>query len=448
MSMPRGNGKSWLAGHLLARGLTPGDPLHISGAEYLLCAASLDQARIVFRFVRAEVEPRGGYRFIDTAQRIGVTGPGNTKLRVLSSSGKTAMGIVGCPLAIADEPGSWETNGGALMADALMTAQGKPGSALRLVFIGTLAPSRGGWWHEMVRGGSHGSTHVTALQGDPAKWDRWPEIRRVNPLTAISPEFRRKLLDERDAARRDERLKARFLSYRLNRPTRDASDVLLTVAEWQTVKARPVGMPLGRPVVGVDMGGGRSWSAAVAVWPETGRVEAIAVAPGVPSLAETEKRDRVPAGTFGRLVSDGALHVAAGLHVPPAGQIADRVLEWGPSIVLCDRFRFGELQDAIRGRVPIVPRVGQWSESSEDIRSLRQLALDGGLNVAPYARRLIERSIGEATVQPDTSGNLKLTKLQWRSGSDDVAVALALACGEVGRLLRRPRQPLKIHRAS
>ena len=450
LSVPRGNGKSWLAGHLLARGLTPGDALHDPGGEFLLCAANLDQARIVFRFVRAVLEPRGGYRFLDSAQRLGITGPGNTRLRVLSSNAKAAFGVVGCPLAVADEPGAWEVSGGEMMADALMTGQGKPGSRLRLLFIGTLAPARGGWWHELVKGGggSQGSTVVHRLQGDPAKWDAWPEIRRCNPLTAISPEFRRKLLEERDAARRDERLKARFLSYRLNRPTRDASDCLMTVAEWQTVAARPEGLPVGRPVVGVDMGGGRSWSAAVAVWPETGRVEAIAVAPGIPSLAETEKRDRVPAGAFGLLVADGALHVAAGLHVPPAGQIADRVLEWGPSIVLCDRFRFGELQDAIRGRVPMVPRVGQWSESSEDIRALRQLALDGGLNVAPYARRLIERSIGEATVEPDTSGNLKLTKLQWRSGSDDVAVALALACGEVGRLLRRPRQPLKIHRAS
>ena len=42
------------------------------------------------------------------------------------------------------------------------------------------------------------------------------EIRRCNPLTAISDSFRAKLLDERDRARRDSRLKARFMSYRLN----------------------------------------------------------------------------------------------------------------------------------------------------------------------------------------------------------------------------------------
>ena len=109
LSIPRGNGKSWLAAHLLTRALTPGDSLHVAGAEYLLCAASIEQARLVYRFIRAELEPMGGYSFIDSATRIGITHrASNTRLRVLSSNSKTAFGIVGCPLAIADEPGSWE----------------------------------------------------------------------------------------------------------------------------------------------------------------------------------------------------------------------------------------------------------------------------------------------------------------------------------------------------
>ena len=41
---------------------------------------------------------------------------------------------------VLDEPGAWETVGGQLMYDALTTAQGKPGSPLKLVFIGTLGP--------------------------------------------------------------------------------------------------------------------------------------------------------------------------------------------------------------------------------------------------------------------------------------------------------------------
>ena len=67
MSLPRGNGKSALAGHILTRVLTPTDPLWRPGTESVLCAGSLDQARIVFRFARADLEPTGEYRFLDSA---------------------------------------------------------------------------------------------------------------------------------------------------------------------------------------------------------------------------------------------------------------------------------------------------------------------------------------------------------------------------------------------
>ena len=281
LSIPRGNGKSFLAAEILTRCLTAGDPLHVPGAEYLLLAGSIEQARIVFRFVRAALEPTStAYRWLDSLSRIAVTDRrDNTRLRVMSSNAKTAMGIVGCPLLVADEPGAWEVTGGTLMHDAIQTAMGKPGSALRVIYIGTIAPARGGWWPEMIEDGSHGSTYVQALAANPAKWDQWPEIRRTNPLTAVSATFRRKLLEERDAARRDSRLKARFLSLRLNVPTEDESSVLLTVDDWDRVEARPVGDAEGRPIMGLDLGGGRAWSAAVALWP-SGRVEAFAVANG------------------------------------------------------------------------------------------------------------------------------------------------------------------------
>ena len=136
----------------------------------------------------------------------------NTRLRVISSSGKAAMGLVGTPYAICDEPGSWETVGGQLMWDALVTAQGKPNSPLRILVIGTLAPARFGWWHDLIADGTRGTTFVQALRGDPAKWSQASEIRRCNPLMWKFPESRARLLGERDEARRDSRLKEFTLS--------------------------------------------------------------------------------------------------------------------------------------------------------------------------------------------------------------------------------------------
>ena len=88
------------------------------------------------------------------------------------------------------------------MFDAIITAQGKPASPLKAIFIGTIAPATdGSWWPELIAAGSVGTTYVQALQGDLETWDQWPTIRKANPLSTF-PEMRSKLLEERDSARR------------------------------------------------------------------------------------------------------------------------------------------------------------------------------------------------------------------------------------------------------
>ena len=445
LSLPRGNGKSSLAGYLVSRILDPADELFRAGTESVLCAASIEQARIVFRFARETLEARGGYRFLDSHTRIGIVHKeSNTRLRVIGSNGKTAMGLVGCPWAICDEPGAWEVNGGTLLHDAIETAKGKPGSPLRALYIGTLAPATAGWWHDIVNDGTHGSTYVQALRGDPERWDQWPEIRRVNPLAAISADFRRKLLQERDAARRDSRLKARFLSYRFNVPSGDESTMLLTVDDWDRVTARPVPERSGRPIVGI-FGAGRAWSAAVALW-RNGRIEALAVAPGIPDLTAQEKRDRVPAGTYRKLAEGGALRVSEGLRVQPPGDLVGAIREaWGaPEVIFCDRFRLPELRDHANG-TPIVPRMARWSEASEDIRATRKAAMDGPLACAESSRALLTASLAAAMVKTDDQGSVRLAKKGTNNtGRNDVAAALVLAAGA---LARAPKPKRRYHGA-
>ncbi len=436
LSLPRGNGKSFLAARLLTRILSPGDPLWRPGQESVLCAASIEQARIVFRFVRAELEPSGRYRFLDSATRVAIThAPTNTRLRIIGSNGKTAMGLVNTPWAICDEPGAWETNGGQLLADALMTAQGKPGSPLRAVFLGTLAPAKRGWWHDLIADGSRGSTYVQSLAGNREKWDSWAEIRRCNPLTTISKAFRKKLLEERDAARHDSRLKARFLSYRLNLPSADESTELLAPADWKTVCARPVSARDGAPIVGIDLGGGRAWSAAVALWP-SGRLEAIAQTPGLPALDEQETRDRVPSGLYRQLVDGGRLLVADGLRVQPPSQLIEAAKSlWGePLVIVCDYFKLNTLRDCI-GRTRVVARRTRWSEAAEDISALRKLALDGGMSCEESSRLLLTASLAVAQVVNDDAGNVRLIKSDPSNNTarDDVASALTLAAGTLSR---------------
>ena len=441
LSVPRGNGKSWLGGGILTRGMTPGDELHVPGAEYILCAGSLEQARLTYQFCRADLEPTGEYRFLDSVTRIGITHKAtNTRLRVMSSKAKSAFGIVGCPLLVGDEPGCWETVNGQLMADAIQTAQGKPGSAMRVILIGTLAPSTGGWWHDLVGAGSNGTTYVQAIKGDVKKWDRWSEIRRCNPLTAISSEFRAKLLDERDKARRDSRLKARFCSYRLNAPMGDEASMLLTVSDFEDMTKRAVPPREGLPIVALDLGASRAWSAAVALYPN-GRVEARAVAPGIPDLGAQEERDNVPRGTYSRLSDEGVLIQASGLRVPPAKALIKLISEtWGqPSNLIVDRFRLDDLRDA---GVPcaVTTRVTRWSEASADIRALRAKSKDGPFSIAQCSRSLLAASLAVCTVKNDDQGSTRLVKRDTNNTArDDVASALVLAAGLFERTSSAPR---------
>ena len=443
LSLPRGNGKSWLAAEILTRCLTPGDSLHQPGKEYVSVAASIEQARLVYTFIRQALEPTGQYSWIDSVTRLGATHrPSNTKLRVISSNAKTAMGLVNVPLVVADEPGSWETNGGNLMWDALTGAQGKPGSPLKIVIIGTLAPmatGSGHWWWDLIHDGSHHSTYVMSLQGDADTWDSWATIRKANPLTAISKEFRAKLLEERNEARGDVRLKSRFLSYRLNLPSASESDVLLTVEDWKAVVDREPPERKGRPIVGVDLGGGRAWSAATALW-QSGRVEALAVAPGIPDLGEQERRDRVPKGTYERLYDCGQLDVATGLKVQPPAQLWAAIHEkWGrPLVIICDRFRLAELQDAVKAGAIIEPRMTRWSEQSFDIRALRKMAKDGPLSVDVDSKLLIETSLARSKVKNDDAGNVCMVKHgTHNTGRDDVSAALVMASGGFARGFKR-----------
>ena len=440
LSGPRSLGKTFMAARVLARCLTPGDPLHQPGREYILGAASLEQARLTFGFLREWLDDGSHkYRFIDSTTRMGITEiASNTKLRVISSNAKTSFGLVNVPLAVIDEPGALEIVGGQLLADSLFTAQGKTGSRLKLVLCGTLAPmatNSGHWWWDIVTDGTKGRVHVQYFHGAAETWDKWGTIRKANPLINIDPHTRKVVLEERDAARTDSRLKARFLSYRLNYPTRDESDVLLTLDDWKRVTKREPGGAEGQPLVGVDLGGGRAFSAAVAVYP-SGLIDAVAISPGIPSLADQEVRDRVGRGTYEKLEESGMLLMADGLRVPSPRQLWETILErWGrPKLIICDRFRLDELRDVVRGKAKIEDRVTRWSDASFDIRALRKFSKDGPFTATMGCRSPIEASLHVAFVKNDDAGSTRLIKRGTNNAArDDVAAALVLAAGAYAR---------------
>lgn len=445
LSCPRGAAKTWIAAQLAGLALRPGTPLFRSGLETIVVSASLDQSRVLFRMAReslADVED--DYRWLDASNRLGCTHPPtNTKLRVISSSGKRAMGLEGFGLIIGDEPASWETRAGALMWSALSQSLGKrPGQ--RLLLIGTRAPADPGtWWPDLIDGGSGPGVHVTELTApEDEPWDAWPTIRKVNPLVLANPHLRRTILRERDRARRNPTLRPSFEAFRLNRQVQVGTDVLVTVHGWRRVERRDVPPREGRPIVGLDLGAERSWSAAWALW-RNGRSECYALCPGIPDLAERERQDAMPRGLYRRLHADGVLLVDEGVHVSRPSVLIEHLVGLGivPEVVFCDRFIIGDLKDAVAGRWPIMVRQTRWSEATEDIAAFRQLVADGPLSIVPECSPLAKLALSQTAVISDTSGSARLEKRKHGRSRDDVAVSGVLAAGAMVRQRRRPQGP-------
>ena len=176
----------------------------------------------------------------------------------------------------------------------------------------------------------------------------------------------------------------------------------------------------------------------MAIW-RTGRVEALATCPGLPSVQEQEKRDHVDPGTYAALVSAGLVTPAEGLRVQPPSLLWERIQSaWGtPVNIIGDYFRLDAMADAVNNATGLETRRTRWSESSHDIRALRQLVKDGPLVVAPESRALVAESLGVSRVQNDDAGNVKLIKRGVNNESrDDVAAAFVLGAGAFHRANR------------
>ena len=94
-SWPRGAGKTTCAGYIVARALTPGDPLFVPGGEIALFAGSIEQCRLTYRQALGFLEPRiREYRLVDSATRVAITHKASrTRLKAVGSNPKTSLGF-------------------------------------------------------------------------------------------------------------------------------------------------------------------------------------------------------------------------------------------------------------------------------------------------------------------------------------------------------------------
>ena len=363
-----------------------------------------------------------------------ITGPSGAMVQFLAADKGTGH-AKGADLAVIDEGGLMQEPQRAIWNAMLSSTSGRDGRLLVISILGDgpmMSELRARADEDSVRW--HGFT--TDSTDDPTDPEVW---RRANP--GIDDGIK-SIQYMRDAARRaavNPADMAAFRAYDLNAPANPDRQLLVTMEQFQAVKRAPA--PRRGPcVVGVDLGGSASMTAAAAYWPEVGRMEVHAALPGIPDLHQRALADGV--GTrYQRMVDAGCLTVYDGARVTPVQQfLADFLVDIEPVAIVADRYRQSEALDiyaALDIRARLVWRGLGWADASHDVRAFQRAVIDQRLRVGESL--VLESAIAESALAIDPAGNAKLDKARSR-GRIDAASAAVLACGEAERIMAQPER--------
>ena len=406
----------------------------------MIVASSFAQGRVCYEHTLAFLRERGHnfddrktWRLQDSQNAAVVEHrPTGARVRCIGSDPSRAHGLAPA-LVIADEPSQWPENISERMLAALRTSLGKiPGS--RLIALGTRPANEAHWFQTMLDGGADYAQSHHATEANPAfHRQTWT---KANPSLNGMPELEKRIRKEAKDAQRDESLLASFRALRLNMGLADiAQSTLLDASVWQSAEGEAD--MLGPFVLGIDLGGSASMSAAAAYWPESGAFDAIGCFPTMPDLSERGLRDGV-GGRYRDMLKRGELILAGGRIADVPALLKEALARWGnPAAVVADRWRIPELADALDAirfpRSRLIQRGQGFKDGGEDVRDFRTAVLRG--RVTPARSLLMRSAMGEARVAMDPAGNCKLTKTgngRRTYARDDAAAAgiLAVAVGE------------------
>jgi phage terminase large subunit-like protein len=447
LSIGRGNGKSAITAGLALGGLI-GVWDRQPRREIIAAARTRDQGRIIWDFVAGFIaslpmEIRRHFIF-RRAPRLEIEFEGDGGghvLRVIAADGKSALG--GAPtMAILDERGHWALDRGDELEHALLSGLGKRDG--RAFLISTSASddthpfSR---WIDDPSPGSYVQEHRPA-PGLPA--DDTESLLIANPGAPYGIGGSLEWL-EAQAKRAMSRGGSSLTSFRLyNRNERvsgESRDLLITLDEWLGCETSALPPREGGVVIGIDLGGSASMTAAAFYWPATGRLECLGTFPSIPSLLDRGQTDGV-AGRYVEMHDRGELSVLGDKTVPVAPWLAEvmRHVEGQNVIAITmDRYKQAELGEAIGRagiRAPLVWRGQGFRDGGEDCERFRRAAFDGLVKARPSL--LLRSAFADAVCLRDPANNLKLAKAR-STGRIDAAAASVLAVAQGARIAAKPQ---------
>ena len=225
---------------------------------------------------------------------------------------------------------------------------------------------------------------------------------------------------------------------------------LLSPEDWQRISALGAAEMTGPFSLGIDLGGSASMSGAAGYWPETGALRAVATFPSNPGLRERGVADGVDQ-EYLRMQERGELFTSGGRIADVSALLRRVVDDWGtPALVAADRWREGELRDALdKAAFPhteICVRGQGYKDGGQDVRDFRSAVLSDA--VRPGESLLLTSAMASSRVISDPSGNVKLAKSAEggrRARSRDDAAAAAILAVAAGR--RRAIAPARAPRS-
>lgn len=446
LSIGRGNAKTALAAGL-ALGALLGEWDPQPRREIPIAARTRDQARIAWDFAagfaRSLPEETQRQLIFRRSPRLEIEFEGDGGghvIRAIAADGKSALGMAPT-FALLDERGHWQRDQGDELEHAILSALGKRGG--RALIISTSAPDDAhpfSKWLDEEQAGVYRQEHRPA-PGLPA--DDAESLMLANPGAAcgIGASLEWLQAQARRAIARGGSALASFRLYNRNeRVSGETRDLLLTVDEWLACEAADLPPREGAVVIGVDLGGSASMTAAAFYWPTTGRLECRGWFPSRPSLLDRGQGDGV-GSRYVEMNTRGELVTLGDQTVPVAAWLADvmRHVE-GETIaaLVADRYKQSEISEAINRasiRCPIIWRGMGFRDGNEDIERLKRACFDGRVKAAPSL--LLRSAFADAVTLRDPANNLKLAKAR-STGRIDAAAATVLAVAEGARISGRP----------
>ncbi len=452
LSIGRGNAKTALSSGIALGGLI-GAWDRQPRREILIAARTRDQAKIAWTFASGfaqylplEIQKRLVFRRAPRLEIEYEGDGGGHVLRALAADGKSALGSAPT-MALLDERGHWAIDKGDELEAALMSGLGKRGG--RALIISTSAAddthpfSR---WIDDPLPGTYVQEHRPA-PGLPA--DDRGSLLIANPGAAHGIGAGLEWLEEqgRRAIQRGGNSLSTFRLYNRNeRVSGETRDLLVTVDEWQACEVSDLPPREGSVVIGIDLGGSASMTAAAFYWPDTGRLECLGTFPASPSLLDRGQADGV-SGRYVEMQDRGELSVLGEKTVPVAPWLTEvsRHVQGSPiAAITMDRYKQSELAEALDRagiRAPLVWRGQGFRDGGEDCERFRRAVFDGKVRSKPSL--LLRSAFADAVCLRDPANNLKLAKAR-STGRIDAAAASVLAVAEGARIAGRPKAKARV----